>query len=209
MDSLEAENKVFGRSLFFFLTKTTFYTNFGVRTGASIYGGVNPANLYCTDLNKVSLIFFLLTSVIYRYLLYVALFALTYISISSTRPTPLKAAVWSFLAEVRICMFYCLILWFSATVIFLFLFLLGILSDEWRVESNLKNWKLSLDRVLFRLLPVPNSWRPYHVFLNIKLTQIIIISCIIVALYVFHLNKSFLMPYMSCFQILLPFYALR
>ena len=110
-----------------------------MRTRASIDGGVNPAKLYWTDLNKVSLIFFLLTSVIYRYLLYVALFALTYISISSTRPTPLKAAVWSFFAEVRICMFYCLILRFSATVIFLFLFLLGILSDEWRVESNLKN----------------------------------------------------------------------
>ena len=37
--SLEAENKVFDRSLFFFLTKTTFYTNFGVRTKASIDGG--------------------------------------------------------------------------------------------------------------------------------------------------------------------------
>jgi hypothetical protein len=59
-----------------------------VRDRASIDGGVNPAKLYCTDLNKVSLNFFLLSSLIYRYLLYVALFALTYISISSTRPTP-------------------------------------------------------------------------------------------------------------------------
>ena len=157
MDPLEAENKVFIRSHTFFFAKTTFYTNFGVRTRASIDGGVNPAKLYWTDLNKVSLIFFLLTSVIYRYLLCAALFALTYISVSSTRPTPLKAAVWSFFAEVRICMFYCLILRFSATVIFLFLFLLGILSDEWRVESNLKNPHPPKVHVLSCLLPVPNS----------------------------------------------------
>jgi len=82
--------KVFARSHTFFLEKTTFYTNFGVRTRASIDGGVNPAKLYCTDLNKVSLIFLLLTNLIHRYLLCVELFALTYISISSTRPTPSK-----------------------------------------------------------------------------------------------------------------------
>ena len=34
-----------GPTLFFF-KKTTFYTNFGVRTRASIDGGVNPAKLY-------------------------------------------------------------------------------------------------------------------------------------------------------------------
>ena len=127
-----------------------------MRTRASIDWGVNSAKLYWTDLNKVSLIFFLLTNLIYRYLLCVELFALTYISISSTSHSPLNAAVWSYLAEVRIYMFYCLILRFWATVIFLFLFLLGILSDEWRVESNGKNSNLPLDRVLFRLLPVPS-----------------------------------------------------
>ena len=87
----------------------------------------------------------------------------------------------------------------------LFLMLVGNLIAVRRVESNLKKSRLPYCRALLALLPVPNSHRPYHVFLNIKLTLSIIKSCIIFAYYVFHLNKWFFHVLYVLFSHFVPF----
>ena len=61
----------------------------------------------------------------------------------------------------------------------------------WLAESNLEKSLPPEHLVLFPLHPVPNSHRPYHVFLNIKLPQSIIKYCITLSYYVFHLKKRF------------------
>ena len=61
----------------------------------------------------------------------------------------------------------------------------------------------------FSFSPRPISWQPWNVFLNIKLTQSIIISCIIISLYVFHLNKSIFNAIYVLFSDFVPFLCLE